>query len=338
MGRVTIYDIAEKLDLNYSTVSRVLNGHTHLYNEKTVERILNTADQLGYRPNLIARSVKSGKTRIIGVIFNTGSGTFTSDLHMGIYEYLCAKDYLPISIRPTPTINVLEQVHKLLDFQFDGFIIWPAKTFPIDQFYEEVKKKRIPVVGVNNVISEEHFDFVGTDNEFGSRKLAEYLLDLGHRNFGILDYEETKQSERIKTFCRIIDNTPGTYRQEVLINRRVESAEYNGALKLLQSKPRPTATFSHSYIPACWIYRAASKLGLRIPEDISVTCFSGINFPELITPSLTTVLLDPYGIGKEAARMVLERIEKKVTDKELRKILLKPELIIRESTGPVNSK
>ncbi|MCX7011333.1 MAG: LacI family DNA-binding transcriptional regulator [Candidatus Sumerlaeota bacterium] len=334
MTRVGVRQIAEKCGVSPMTVSRVLNGKTGLHRRETVARVVRTARELGYRPNLLARSMQSGRTRTIGFLHQAGAGAWTAELQLGVHDELVRRGYLPITLLLSRDTSVSEHVNHLLDRRVDGIVLRPLPTAPSVECLALMRRHDLPVVTIDTELPEAaDYDFVGTDDDLGGRLAAKHLLGLRHRRFGALCYDEGgATARRCRSFERSVSKHPGVHvaRVEVSLSDLIAS---RGALRLLRSKPRPTAIFAGADRLAWTVYRAAAQLGLRIPEDLSVVGFADLEYARMLTPALTTFRQNTQDIGREAVRMVLGRIEGTLKGKP-RRVLLKPEIVPRASTCP----
>ena len=275
---VTLRQIAEISGVSYQTVSRVLNNQAHLHKPETAERVKKIASELGYRPNLNARGVQTGRTRTIGVMNGIGwQDSYSMQLLIGAHDMIISRDYLPIMLAARPNLaSELQQIHRLVDRRIDGVILRPVMHDVSDQYLREVVERKIPLVTVDiQVPGTQHVDYVGTDGVEGGRKAAEHLVRLGHRRlayltwFGLLIMKQN----RLRGFERVINDTPDASCQVMDVNFDPEAFGVSGALELLSQKERPTAVFVSTDDLAKGVYSAAAQLGLRIPEDLSVVGF-----------------------------------------------------------------
>ena len=336
---VTLRQIAAISGVSYQTVSRVLNNQAHLHKPETVKRVKQVADELGYRPNLNARGVQTGHTRTIGVMNGIGwQDSYSMQLLIGAHDAIISQDYLPIMLAARPGLATeLEQIHRLVDRRVDGVILRPVMHEVSDQYLREVVERKIPLVTVDIQVPEsQHVDYVGTDGVAGGRKAAEHLVQLGHRRMVYLTWfgHLIMKKNRLKGFQEVVAQTPDAECKVYDIEFDKTNFGVNRALEILQSDDRPTAIFVSTDDLAKGVYAAAEKVGLRIPEDLSVVGFSDLDFALKMDPPLTTVKQDPEQIGQHAAKLVLKRVEGKLKNDNPEVVLFDPELIVRESTGP----
>lgn len=338
MSGATLREIAKKSGFSYQTVSRVLNKQGHLHRTETVRRVMEVAEELGYRPNLNARGIQMGRTRTIGILADLAPDSFSRNLLLGIHDEVISEDYLPIFLMSRPGLaNELEQIHRLVDRRVDGVVLRPVMHEVSDQYLREVVDRHLHLVTVDIQVPDTRFvDFVGTDDLLGGLLAARHLLELGHRRLAFVSWfmHLIMKQHRRDAFCDAVRSVPGATAEVVDIQFDRETWGKAEALELLRRPDRPTAVFVGADDIARGIYLAAAELGLRIPQDLSVVGYSDLDFAMRMRPPLTTVRQDPYQIGRLASRLVLQRIRGKITCEEPQQTRLRPELVVRASTGP----
>ncbi|OGV68042.1 MAG: hypothetical protein A2283_10520 [Lentisphaerae bacterium RIFOXYA12_FULL_48_11] len=330
-------EIAHELGVSQSLVSKILSGRKEASPE-TTEKILKVAKRQGYRPNMLVRGLQTGETKTVGVIIP--ANTFLSEVVHGIHDALDRAGYAMILVWNTENIaepdskTELQYIHRLVDRRVDGVILRPTHDDATDMYFSEIAERGIPLVVVDRLLARTKYDFAGTDDIAGAEMAARHLLDLGHRRLGQLagpSSVSTSRDRRIGFEKAIAEFGQGA------TCRTIEAVDFQNVEKditeLLLSKPRPTAVFGANDHTAKEIYQVAARLGLRIPQDLSVVGFADLNFAAWMFPPLTTVRQDPYGIGEAAANLVLARCRGKVNSAKQETIRLTPELVIRESTA-----
>lgn len=334
---VSLKRIAREADVSVTTVSRVLRGRGEISDE-TRQRVQKIADKLRYRPNIAAQSIFTGRTNSIGVIIPAAT-TFDVRIAFGIHDMLAEQDVVPITLwtcqenEPSnlrhSIDNVMKQIHHLVDRRVDGVILRPHNDFR-DVYIREILDRHIPLVTVDRDYLGSHADFVGTNDVHGARLVAQHLLGLGHRRIVHLAGPETVMTSQLRkdAFESALASIPDVEYRTIVD----ESYGLDGqaAMRIFDLKPRPTAIFAANDKMAKFVYNAARRYGLQIPEDLSVVGFADMEIAELMDPPLTTVRQQPYEIGRQAARIMLERIDGKLH--EPKSILLEPQLIVRGST------
>jgi LacI family transcriptional regulator len=336
--RVSLKQIAEATGCSLMTVSRALRGRPDIAAE-TREQILSVASKLGYRPNLLVRGLQTGRSGNIALLVSP-EGDFGSGIVRGAHDELVRQQYLPIlhwkwaQAGETTEAAELGVIHRVLDRRVEGIIFFPQDDSVPDLYFREVWQRGVPLLTVDRRLARTKADFVGTDDLAGARMAAEHLLALGHRHVAHLagHAKYGTHADRRTGFEAAIAKGRGCCRTV-----EVPGADAVGPLteKLLLSDPRPTAIFLTADFQAPAVYQTAAKLGLRIPDDLSVVGFADLAFAKYLAPPLTTVRQDPYGIGREAARVIVERCSRTLKDKEPVQLRLMPELIVRDSTAKV---
>jgi len=337
--------IAAETGVSQSTVSLVLAGH-RVCSDDTIRRVLEAADRLGYRPNLLVRGIQTGKTGTIGVLMPPFD-FYWIEVLCGIHDVLTVADHVPITLWTAHTStqprerygtgNGLQQIHRLLDRRVEGVILWPPFAQLYREHLHEFSSRNLPVVSIDHQLPEEfNFDFVGSDEASGGRMIAEHLYAEGHRRFGHLAAPSVASwaMARRKAFEDAINEMPGTS----LITLEAPPGEtrlgIEPARAMLARKDRPSAVFAASDLYAKMIYEAAKEAKLTIPGDLSVVGFSDDDFAQEMLPPLTTVRQPAYEIGKRAAEIILGRSNGHLRGKG-RHHELPVKLIVRESTREI---
>jgi DNA-binding LacI/PurR family transcriptional regulator len=333
--------IASEAGVSQSTVSLVLSGRS-VSSDGTRRRVLEAAERLRYRPNLLVHAMQTGKTRMIGVMAPPFD-FYWSEVLYGIHDQLVSADHVPITLWPyhrgsgprdrtQPGGHVLEQIHRLIDRRVDGVILWPPFATLYQDHIQEFSSRDLPVVTIDHELPTGFgADFVGSDEAMGGRLVANHLYHQGHRRIGhlagpaVATWAVARRrafEEALRGFddahCVTVEAPPG------------ETAFGNEpARRLLTSPARPTAIYAASDLYAKEVYRAARDLGLRVPQDVSVVGFSDDDFAAEMEPPLTTVRQPAYAIGRKAAELVLGRAAQRRKPVQAR---LGVELIVRRST------
>jgi LacI family transcriptional regulator len=345
--RVTLAQIAAEVDLPVMAVSRALNGRPGMVSEARRERILAVAKRLGYRPNLMARAMQTGRSHIIGVAVPP-IGDFGSRMVRGIHDVLGASGHLPLLHWRTPEQSAdpqrmrsaeLAVVNALLDHRVAGVILFPADDWVLDLHFRELHRRGVPLVTVDRQLQQVAADFAGTDDRCGARLAAEHLLALGHRHVaqlaGAVRYGT--YADRRNAFEETIRSAGGTCvtLEKPAFNELADTIRQTN--RLLDAQPRPSAVFlAHDHL-AEGVFATAAARGLQIPRDLSVIGFADLAHAALMHPPLTTVRQDPESIGRRAADLLLRRCLGQETGEPVR-VRLVPELIVRASTATLIGK
>jgi DNA-binding LacI/PurR family transcriptional regulator len=342
--------IAEQAGVSQSTVSLVLSGRRG-NSDQTSQRVLEAAERLKYRPNLLVQGIQTGKTRMIGVMMPPFDYFWTEVLY-GIHDVLTAADNVPITLWTVHTGpssrrrnnsagsgDELAQIHRMVDRRVDGVILWPSFAQLFVEHIHEFSSRNLPVVTIDHQLPPEfNSDFVGSDEGSGGRMVAEHLYALGHRRIGHLAAPAVASwaLARRKAFSNALSDMPGVS----LAIREATAGEMDlgiiPARELLALPDRPTAIFAACDLYAKTVYRAAKEFDLRIPEDLTVVGFSDDDFACEMSPPLSSVRQPAYEIGRRAAEVVLGRSSGRIRDRG-RHEELPVQLIVRESSHPPRS-
>ncbi|MGJ8641607.1 MAG: LacI family DNA-binding transcriptional regulator [Opitutaceae bacterium] len=309
----TLVEVAAKAGVSRQTASRILGGKADKHKQATIDKVQTIANEMGYRPNLLAKSIVSGRTYSIGVLVpqsNTNDGYFTQ-IANGIHKALLHTDLLPIFLHTSPESPEKEQIHRLVDRRVDGIILVPQGTDVSPDYFKEITNRNIPVVCVNERLTNVgSVDFVGTDETQGGKAAAEYLLNKGHTHIGCLNWGQhsVNLGMRYKGFKNAMDASNARCSTVPMPSWRLED-NLDFVCKTLQQPDRPTAFFCVSDVYAAVLYKAAEKLGLKIPNDFSVLGFANLPWGEFLSPSLSTLNQDGMRLGEIATQTLLKRIE-----------------------------
>ncbi|MEM9420249.1 MAG: LacI family DNA-binding transcriptional regulator [Planctomycetota bacterium] len=334
---ITLKDIAERAKVSQAAVS-IAMGSSGRISDETRKRILKIANDMGYRPNLLVHGIQKGRTMTVGVLMYLSDDAFNTRLFNGFHNNLAEAKYVPIVLMPCKAASVLDQMHSLIDRRVDGILIRPSAEAMWERHLNEALDRNVPVVSVDVETQGEnrHVDFVGTDDVGGARMAAEKLLEAGHRSLGVLTTGSFPDGMyfRREGFEKRVAEQNGATCVSISEPWRVGIDGYEAAKKMLTLNPRPTAIFVTMDQLARGVYRAAKEMRLSIPDDLSVIGFADNPIATLLEPKLTTLHQRPEEIGARASKLLLQRIKEGDQHGERERILIKPDLAMRESIGP----
>lgn len=332
----TIYDIAKTLGLSAATVSRVLNGVDHPVSEKTKKRIIETARAMDYRPNSIARSLTKGTSNTIAILIPSITNDFYTQFVDRIENDVSEAGYSAFLCNTHRDIAREELfVGRLLERRVDGVVFCPTRVRAEDNAknLEHVAKLTdggVPVVAIGG-----HFDGVRrvyVDTCEGARMATNYLISLGHRSIGFIDGLAAGTSRRrYRGYEQALHNA-GLEPQPALVRHGDLTFESGArcAEELLKTV-RPTAILAVNNMMAVGVLAAARRLGLRVPEELSVIGFDDSPVSELVFPRLTVVRQPLEEIGASVKRLLTDAITKKPGDES---VCLLPKMLLRDSCAP----
>jgi DNA-binding LacI/PurR family transcriptional regulator len=334
--RVTITDIARELNIAPSTVSRALNDHPALKKE-TVEAVKSLAQKLDYQPNLLALNLLNKKSSTIGVIVPEITSHFFSAIITGIQDVIATSEYnIMICLSNESYEEEAVIIKKLLKIRVDGVLVSPASATKNFDHFRSLQKHGIPIVVFDRDCPGLEADKVLVDDYAGAFQAVEYLIKSGCRKIahlgGPLNLSTTKH--RLQGYLDALENGNIAIRKEYIAHVRGFSHDdgLKPAKRLLKLPDCPDALFAMNDNIAISAMHVARKMGLGIPEDISIIGFDDEPHSSYFRPSLSTVLQPVYSIGILSARIVLQRLNDEDNHKGYRKEVFRPELVIRASS------
>jgi LacI family transcriptional regulator len=303
---VTIQDVAKKARVSVSTVSRVLNGKVDVASE-TQTRILSVIDTLGYTTNLAARSMRSHKKNLVGLIMPDIAYPFAVEVMKGVNRAIAESEfdllvYTTGDVRKSGrAFHEQKYVSLLTNSISDGVILVApvAGEFNIDA----------PIVSIDPVVSNPNYPAVHATNYQGALEAMEYLLRLGHKRIGFISgrAELESSNRRLKGYCEALEKA-GLPVDEALIASGDYTTEtgISGARQLLALENPPTAIFASNDQMAMGVYQVAEEMGRKIPDDLSVVGFDNITESKYM--GLTTVDQFISEMGYVATQMLIKLI------------------------------
>ena len=331
MLHITLKDIAIKAGVSVNTASRALRNNSDI-NDETKKRIIEIAERLGYTPNVLAKSLRFKKTKTIGVVIADISSPFYSNMVKGIEDGAQEKGYSIILCNTDEQYEKEETaVQVLLEKRVDGLLITPVQQENKDIL--NLKEKRIPLVLVGRHFDDLQTNYITTDDVTGSFLATEHLIKEGHRRILHINgpLHISSAWERLAGYKRALLEHGLEYDQRLVRGNTVEMEEaYKLIKKILSDGLDFTAIFAYGDVLALGGMHALHEAKLRIPDDIAVVGYDDIEFARVSYPPLTSVRIPRYRLGKEAINLLVEKIIKKGSRK-LHQVVIKPELVIRES-------
>lgn len=327
-------DVATKLNISVSTVSRVVNNKNYVKPEMR-EMVMIALEELNYSPNQIARSLKNKSTNTVGIIVPDISEDFFAYVIKGVEEVFSKNGYAIILCDTGENPEKEDSyLNLLLEKQIDGIILATVNKTPkaLKFFFN----KKIPVIFIDNLPNiKMNYDSVIIDNSKASCIAVEHLIEMGHRKIGIITgkLDETTGYERLMGYKKAF-MINGIEIDESLIKTGdfKEKSGYENMKSLLKAGNKITAVYVASSKMAYGAVKAIRDEGLKIPEDIAVVGFDVHDVSGLISPGITTILQPEESIGKVAAELMIKRLQDK-GEKLSQKIVLDPSQEIRESCG-----
>ncbi|MBQ9198142.1 MAG: LacI family DNA-binding transcriptional regulator [Clostridia bacterium] len=309
---VTLRELAEYCGLSMSAVSKALNGYSDI-SDATRAAVLRAAKELDYHPNAHARALKSGCSYNLGVLFSDDSlSGLTHPFFSVVLEYFkreAERRGYDITFighgMGSGRLTYLDHCHYR---EVDGVCV-ACIDFHLPEIRELVNSP-IPVVTIDH--SFDGIPCVFSDNRSGMAQLMEYVYSMGHRRVAYLHGTESAVTEiRLQAYREMAGKLGFIQRPEYMVGCKYTQPDtaYEAAWTLLRLPERPTCMLVCDDYSAAGVLRAVSEAGLRVPEDISLAGFDGIEQMQLFHPRLTTVYQDAPRIGQEAAGQLISLVE-----------------------------
>jgi LacI family transcriptional regulator len=331
--RVTLKTLAEHLHLTAGTISAALNDSAaaRAIPEHTKRRILEAAQELNYKPNYFARSLRLQRTYTIGVIAQQIGDPYGAAIISGIEEYLRDSEYFFLTVIHRHDQRVLQTYSQMLQARgVEGFIT-------VDMSINE--KPALPTVAVAGHRRVPGVTNITIDHKVAARLALSHLLRHGHRDIAFLKGQKDSSDAKTRwiAICDVAKELGVCVRPELTVQIETDLATpelgYPAAKQLLARKKHFTALFAYNDISAIGAIQAFHEAGLRVPEDVSVVGFDNIPLAVIFKPELTTISQPLLRMGQLAAKTLIDQIEKSAEYKP--ELMIEPELIQRASTGRV---
>ncbi len=334
--RITIYDLAEELNISPTTVSRALSGHQGIAKE-TVDLVQRHALKRGYKRNVLASGLRTKKTKCIGVLIPQIDRSFMAKFISGIEEIANQAGYtVIISQSLDDQQKEVQCISSLISNSVDGIIMSLAMNSETYDHLQQVLDHKIPLILADRVIEDLDSDKVVVDNFNAAYNVTQYLINSGHQRIAHLAGSPIRNvyGDRRDGYLSALNDNNIPFKEELLIYSNLsEEAGVLSIQKLLELDQVPDAVFAANDTSAVSALMFLKKIGMKIPEQISVVGFNNDPISAIVTPRLSTVEHPAYDIGCTAAKRLLERINSDQGQViENKTIVLKTSLIIGESS------
>lgn len=336
-AHVTIHDIARELNISASTVSRALHNHPRI-SVATREAVRKVAEKYNYQPNVVASSLRQGRSKTVGVVVPRINRNFFSNIIGGMEEVLTASGYhLMICQTHEKLENEKSALQALVNARVDAiFLSVSLETSQADHL-DPIRDKGIRLFFFDRIIEDIETGSVVIDDRLGAYLNVKHLIEQGYRKIihmagpdHINIYRERIRGYKDALAEAGIGIKPAWIIEKALVPDGGEAVFSEG----MQMKDKPDAFFCAGDYAALGVMQAAIRSGIKVPEDLGVSGFSNEPFTAHLKPSLTTVGQKDTVMGKMVAEMFVRCVENGTEPSDCEQIILKPELIIRESSVP----
>jgi DNA-binding LacI/PurR family transcriptional regulator len=333
-GEITIKDIARKLGISVSTVSRAMRNLPDV-NKQTREAVHELAAQLNYTPNLIAKNLKTNKTNTIGVIIPGFIMHYYASAISGIQNEASKAGYNIIIGQSDESYETeMRNVETMVKSRVDGFIVSVSKETKNFQHFVELERRGLPLVFFNRVCPEIHTSRVIVDDYKGAFKAVEYLVQTGCKKIAHIAGPSNLlvSRNRLNGYLDVLKKFNLEICNDLIAECDFSVESGRTATEKLLERCQPDAIFVVNDAAAFGCLQILKGRKIRIPDDISVVGFTNEPLSDLIEPTLTTVSQPSYEIGRSAAQLFLRRVEEGIHNFSPQTVMLNTELIIRNST------
>lgn len=334
--KLTLSDIAKAAGVTLATASRSINGAYGVHPE-TKKRVLEVAQNLNYKPNLVARGLATGRSNSIGLIVTDIRNGFFAEVARGAEDAAYAAGYDVILCNSDlDSSRQMRYFNTFLEKRVSG-IIMNSVTGLTRSEQSYIANSGIPVVLLNRPAGRTGFSTVISNNRQGGELAAKHLLQAGHRRLAHLTgpADHPNFQKRAKGFEEAVLGFGKKVSVSVVHGMQSMTGGYDMALELFRKRTNSTAIFAGNDVIALGVIKAAIELGIKVPKDISLVGFDDMEIAALTHPPLTTIRQPKYEAGKAAVEMLLSRLGKKESTPEHR--VLPVELVERSTVRYITS-
>ena len=333
--KITIKDIADKLGISPSAVSRALHDNPRI-SDKTKKKVQQIAKKLNYQPNNLASALRKGKSNLVGLIVPRVDSNFFSSVVENLEKVLNKKGYNIIIAQSNESYtNECKVIDVLINTQVDGIIASLANETVDFSAYEKIKSKKIPLILFDRGENDIGVDYVGIDDYQSSHLIVDHLVaQKCTRIAHIAGYRHTRIfKNRIRGFIDALQKHKLPFDDKLILECDLTLEDGRAKMQqILQYNELPDAVYAASDYAALGALQVLQEHHIKVPQEIALAGFGDEAFTSLVTPSITTIKQHSDKIGKIAADTFLERIENPNRVQKLNKIILDGELLIRNST------
>jgi LacI family transcriptional regulator len=332
---ITIYDIAQKLELSSATVSRALQDHPAI-NKNTRKRIQDAAKELGYRHNSFASNLRKQKSHTIGVLLHELNSNFITSVLAGIEKVTTEAGYDIIIAHSGESYDKeVANATNLFHKRVDGVIASLSFTTKNLDHFELFFEKNIPVIFFDRVDESSEKTHVIIDNYKCGYVATQHLAEQGCKKIALLtaNLKRNVYAQRHRGYTDALFDAGITYEKNlVLVKDLSEESALEAAHEILQMKPMPDGLFVTNDFKAAVCMQELKRHGVRVPEDIAIVGFNNDAISKIIDPQLTTINYPGKDMGEITARNLINHLKGDTNIATTNRIIVKAELIVRESS------
>jgi LacI family transcriptional regulator len=328
----TLNDVAKRAGVSPMTVSRVINNSGYIH-EKTRARVEQAIAELGYVPNMLARSLRFKQTKTLALVISDVTNPFWTTVARGVEDAASEQGFSVILCNTDESPNKEAQyLNVVVQKQVDGVLLVPA--FSSVESVKFLQDCGVPFVVLDRRVPDSLVDVVRCDSEAGAYQLTRHLIELGHRRIAALSGPQavTTAADRIAGYRRALVES-GLEDQAVEYYGEFSARSgYEMARKALAIQPRPTGLLAANNFILIGALRALKEAGLRVPDDVSIVTFDDLLEVLGVDPFVTVISQPAYEIGRRATALLLDRVSNP-GPAEPQEIILPTQLIVRQSSS-----
>ena len=331
--QITIKDLAKRLNISVSTVSRALRNAIDI-NPETKKAVLDLARELNYEPNMMAQSLVKRKTNIIGIVVTDIQYNYFSETLSGMTEIASAYDYhLMFCQSNEDAVQESKSIKKLMACHVDGLLISVSKDTADAAELEKVKKMGIPIVMFDRTIADFDCNKVVVDEYEGAYKAVEHLIKKGCKRIAHVagPVNASVSANRMKGYVDALTDYKLPVEEKLIYRcNAFEENALDAIKRITRLNPLPDGIFFINHLSAIAAMRYPQKKGIQVPDTIRIAGFNDDPVSSMVVPSLTTVMQPGYEVGKLAMRMLVDEIDSPTA--VFQNIQLRTQLMVRDSS------
>ncbi|MEZ4810720.1 MAG: LacI family DNA-binding transcriptional regulator [Allomuricauda sp.] len=334
----TLKQIAEDLNISASTISRILNGKgkESRISDATVAHVLKYAEEVGYSPNLIAKSLQASQTFTIGLMVPDIANPFFATMAKNIENWASRAKHSIILIDSNEDVEKeKKQLLNMMGRKVDGLIVAPVGDSY--QHFSKIVRQKVPLIFVDRYFTDSTIPYITSDNYQGSYAATQELIEKGHRKICLISGSSANQlvQERTQGYIDALKNADIELTEKQIVGNSFSVQNgYESTQKVLRQKSPPTAIFAMNNLIGFGVLKAVKELGLNIPQAVSIIIFDDHPYLSLLKPSISAVKQNSEKIGELAVKAILKEINQ---DSDISSMRIPTELILRESISKLPS-
>ena len=329
MHYIRLQDIAQEVGVSVNTVSKALNGKPGV-NQHTRRRILDVAEQMNYKPNDLARSLRGQTSNIIGMIVDDAASPYFVQVTKGVYGEALELGYYVFffnsGMNRERELMALELLQRM---RVNGIILHPTELD--EELIGHINKAVVPIVMIDVISNNLKFDYVCNDDRFGMKEITRLVLNKSYRNIIFLNIRE-RSAPAIERLAGVYDALAeaGREKSSIKVYTNTHDNAYGLTRGLMMQPNRPDCLLCANDMVATQAMEAIFDVGLSVPGDVAITGYDDVSYARVLRVPLTTVSQPKELAGKLCVSLLHQRILKNGPDHPV-KLILKPEIISRKS-------